>query len=189
MSWLTEGALGKCSCYSNVAAQAQILQFRDGSKLGRGKVRSEATVGACRVTHSGVCSQADALAQDAMEVARLARSSRNTLAPINRMPREIFSLIPQHFRRLYRWQNCYADRNLISMTHVCRRWREVLTSCCPSLWTHPIFNYPDRTHVYIERSQSLPLKITLIEGETPIDYRDSFLEAVPYFNRLGSLTI
>ena len=117
------------------------------------------------------------------------RSIRNTLVPIRRMPLELFSLIPHHWRRRNHWDGRDADRDLISMTHVCRSCKEILTSHCSSLWTHSDFQDTDKTRVYIERSRSLPLNITLFETSN-FDYcADSFLEAVPHLDRLGSLTM
>ena len=141
------------------------------------------------MAHSGVDSQADALVQDVTEVSSLVRSFRNTLVSINRMPLEVFSLIPHYWERWSDWERREADRDLVSMTQVCRRWREILTLHCSSLWTNLDFEHPDKTRVYIERSRSLPLKVTLTETGGFARCDDPFLEVVPHLNRLGSLTI
>ena len=62
------------------------------------------------------------LEQDAMETLRLVRTMLNSFPPINRIPPEILSLIPDYYGE------DDTDRNLITSTHVCRRWREVLIS-------------------------------------------------------------
>ena len=71
----------------------------------------------------------------------------------NRMPPEVFSLIPHHRERQGCRERRYADRNLTPMTHVCRRRRKILT-LHRSLWTHLDFRDPNKTRVYIERSRS-----------------------------------
>ena len=53
------------------------------------------------------------------------RSVKNTFAPINRIPPELLSLIPEH---------CKKDRELIELTHICHDWREIFVSRA-SLWT------------------------------------------------------
>jgi hypothetical protein len=66
--------------------------------------------------------QADALERDGFEVLRLVRSMKNSLAPINRVPPEILSLIPDY---------CCEDdmdRDLVALTHVCRSWRDTFIS-------------------------------------------------------------
>ena len=55
----------------------------------------------------------NALEQDVFEVLRLVRSIKNSLTPVNRIPPEILSLIPDHY------DEDHADRDLIASTHVC----------------------------------------------------------------------
>jgi hypothetical protein len=99
----------------------------------------------------------DALEQDAWEVLRLVRSVKNTFAPINRIPQDIFSLIPGY---------CGNEEALITLTHVCRGWREQLISCS-SLWTSLDCASADQTRVYLERSKTSPLDICLGGGGHP----------------------
>ena len=167
--------------YSSTAS-LNLVEVKSTSKF-------EATVGVCTMTHSGVRFQADVLVQDVMEVASLVRSFRNSLVPMSRMPVEIFFLIPHYWERRNDLERQEADRDLISMTQVCRRWREILTLHCSSLWTNLDLEHPDKTRVYVERSRSLPLKITLTEMGGFTRCNNPFLEVVPHLNRLGSLTI
>jgi hypothetical protein len=111
-------------------------------------------------------------------VLRLVRSVKNTFAPINRIPQEIFSLIPG-----YRG----TEKALIALTHVCRGWREQLISCS-SLWSSLDCASVDRTRVYLERSKTSPLDICLGEGRAPF-LQDAFLLTVPHRDRLKSLSI
>ena len=47
----------------------------------------------------------------------------------------------------------HDDRDLISTTHVCGRWRSTLLST-PLLWTEVVFDgNPDRSSAYLERSK------------------------------------
>ena len=80
----------------------------------------------------------------------MVRSIKNTFAPINRVPPEVFSLIPDH---------CETDEELIKLTHVCHGWREILISRA-SLWTPLDCRNLDKTGVYIQRSRGSPLEIS-----------------------------
>jgi hypothetical protein len=121
----------------------------------------------------------DALEQDAREVLRLVRSVKNTFAPINRIPQEIFSLIPG-----YRG----TEEALVALTHVCRSWREQLISCS-SLWTSLDCTSVDQTRVYLERSKMSPLDIRLGGVEDTQFLNDAFLLTFPHRDRLKGLFI
>ena len=93
----------------------------------------------------------DALEQDAREVLRLVRSVKNTSAPINWIPQEIFSLIQSY---------CGKEEVLIALTHVCHSWRGQLISRS-SLWKSLDCASVDQTPVYLERSRTSPLDTCL----------------------------
>ena len=123
-------------------------------------------------------SQVDALEYDALQVLSLVRSIKNTFAPINRTPPEVLSLIPDCL------EDYNKDRNLITLTHICRSWRKIFVSR-PSLWAKLNFKNVDKTRVYIERSRSAPLGISLSsfhEGE-------ALLLAIPHIHRLKTLWV
>ena len=111
-----------------------------------------------------------------LRVLGLVRSTKNTFASINRIPPEILSLIAHQ---------CDADEDLITLTHVCRGWREIFTSHA-SLWTDLDCAVVDQTRVYLERSKTSPLDIHLNEGDF---LNDAFLLTVPHLYRLGSLSL
>jgi hypothetical protein len=140
------------------------------------------TVDTCGVAYTGICFQVTALEQEMSGVLTLLRSTRNTFAPINRIPPDVFSLIPDY------WEHRHAEQDIIALTHVCRGWREIFTSRS-SLWTHLDCKNAEKTRVYIEHSGSLPLKISLTHSRYISRYNDALLLAVPHTNRLGSLTI
>lgn len=120
---------------------------------------------------------------DAFEVLRLLRSIKNTFAPINRIPQELFSLIPRY------WEEDYTDKNLIALTHGCQHWRKVLIAHS-SLWTHFECKDIEKTRIYIERSKSSPLEIALYEhGESHNYHEEAFLLVIPHINRIASISI
>jgi len=129
--------------------------------------------------HVALLLQVDALEQDALEVLGLVRSMENNLAPINQIPSDIFSHIPEYLE---------GGKDLITMTHVCRSWRELLITR-PSLWVRLHCENVDRTRVYIERSKSAPLKLSLYDGGDVGCLEDPFLLVVPHIKRIKSLAI
>ena len=123
--------------------------------------------------------QVDLLEREALEVLRLVRSIKNSLAPINRIPLEVLSSIPDYC------SEDTADRVSISLTHVCHGWRDMFVSRS-SLWTRFNFNNLEKTRTYIERFKVSPLSIDL-HGETIP--RRKFLPIIPHIHRLRSLTV
>jgi hypothetical protein len=109
----------------------------------------------------------------------MVRSIKNTFAPINRIPQEVFSLIPG-----YRGMG----EALIALTHVCHDWREQLISHS-SLWTSLDCTNIDQTRVYLERSKSSPLDISFWEKRSSTSLNDAFLLTVPHLGQLKSLSI
>ena len=79
------------------------------------------------------------------------------------------------------------DQDVITLTHVCRAWRGVLVSC-PSLWTNLGCMDLDKTRVYLDRSKSSPISLSLTEGRLHSPY--PFFEFIPgVTGRLKSLKI
>jgi len=104
---------------------------------------------------------------------------KNTFAPINRIPEDVLSLIPGY---------CDTDEELVTLTHVCRGWRERFVSCS-SLWAFLDCTSVEQTRVYLERSKTSPLEICLEEEEGATYLNDAFLLVVPHLGRLKSLTL
>ena len=71
--------------------------------------------------------QVNILERDVIEVLSLIWTMKNGFAPINWIPPEVFSLIPKH------WSHAEMDKNLITLIHMCRGWRELLIDRS-SLW-------------------------------------------------------
>ncbi|KAF9645559.1 hypothetical protein BDM02DRAFT_3148684 [Thelephora ganbajun] len=80
------------------------------------------------------------------------------------------------------------DQALISLTHVCRGWREMFTSRS-SLWTRLDFMNVEKTHTYIQRSKSSSLEICLEGHKGNTYFDDAFSLVIPHIRRLKSLTI
>ena len=70
----------------------------------------------------------------------LVRSMKNEIAPISKLPSEVFSLILEY------WESDDKDEDLITMTHVCRCWREILIARS-SLWARLDCMNIDKTRV------------------------------------------
>ena len=117
-----------------------------------------------------------------MEVLRLVRSVKNSFASINLIPPEVLSHIPDHLDKYN------TDRDLIALTHVCRRWRTIFISR-PSLWSHLDCPNIDKTRAYIERSKAAPLEISLQDMHGKSYTREAFLLAAPDIDRLRRMTI
>jgi len=108
------------------------------------------------------------------------RSWRNRITPINQIPPEILALIPDF------WDVDKRDEDVIALTHVCRGWRELFVSC-PSLWANLDCVDEDKTRVYVERSKSSPISLSLHSDYVAL--RDLF-EFIPGITgRLRSLDI
>lgn len=108
------------------------------------------------------------------------RSAVNESKPINRLPPEMFVRILE-FRK--------KERELIAATHVCARWRTILTST-PSLWTKVDFEDTFRAALYLERSKAA--LIDVIVGRTRsyiVGPEGAFLGAIPWVARMKSLHI
>lgn len=123
--------------------------------------------------------QADDLERDAFEVIRLVRSIKNTFAPVNRLPLDVLSLIPDYY------SEDDVDRALIALTHVCHGWRDLFISR-PSLWTRLDFKNTHKTRAYIRRSRPSPLNLHLKSGKIN---DGAFSLVVPLTRRFESLTI
>ena len=88
--------------------------------------------------------------QDALEVARLARSWQNRLAPVNRIPPEVLTTILDFISE-------HGKRNVVlqRLTHMCSAWRAIFT-LCPLLWADFDCTNTEQTRAYIKRSKTSP---------------------------------
>ena len=107
---------------------------------------------------------------------------KNGLAPINRVPPEVLTLIPDS------WDELERDEDVITLTHVCRAWREIFISHS-SLWANFQCTDTDKTRIYLERSKSSPIGLSLSrEGDLPP--HDPYFQVIPRaIGRLKSLFV
>ena len=105
------------------------------------------------------------------------------MTPVKRVPPEILALIPDF------WDTRYdgGEYDLVPLTHVCQSWREVFISrSC--LWTNLDCEDEDQAHVYLKRSKSLPLNLSLRTDENYCNH--PFPDIIPHaIGRLRSLHI
>lgn len=114
------------------------------------------------------------------------------LAPIHRLPHELLSTIPDYYFPEEVSHSTYptiqyfvdsVDRYLITLTHVCRYWRDVFTSRS-SLWSRFYITNVDKTRAYIQRSRTSPLEIYAYEA-----VEEALAPLIPHVHRLKSLII
>jgi len=80
------------------------------------------------------------------------------------------------------------DEDVIALTHVCRAWREIFTSCS-SLWTEFYCRDEDKTRVYLKRSKSSLISLWT-NKEHDISPYDPLLQVIPLATgRLKSLCV
>ena len=127
--------------------------------------------------------QVDTLERDALDVLSLDLSVKKPLAPVNRIPAEVLSLIPDHLDE----DKGDADQDLIALTHVSRNWRSALVSRS-SLWTRLDCMDIDKTRTYIQRSGLFPLEILLKKDKDDGYLDDAFALVIPHIHRIKSLT-
>ena len=108
---------------------------------------------------------------------------KNALAPINRIPPNVFSAIPDYWA-----DEDAAEEHLNTVTHVCRGWRELFISR-PSLWTQLNCAHIEKTRTYIERSNSSPLDVYIRKHKGPRFPKDAFFLTIPHLSRLRSLSL
>ena len=125
--------------------------------------------------------KAVALERDVLTVLITIRSAMNQIAPINRLPPEILARIFE-FRK--------GDKDLISATHVCWRWRSALTST-PSLWTGLALWNPSRVFAYLTRSAALPIDVVMTTRAPArrSHLEDFFASPISWVDRVKSLDI
>ena len=104
---------------------------------------------------------------------------KNRVAPINKIPSEILTLVPDFL---------HSEDGIVTLTHVCQAWREAFISRS-SLWTR--FNCEDseKTRIYLERSKSSPIHLSCDKYKA-ISPHDPFFQIIPHATgRLKSLFI
>ncbi|KAF9785490.1 hypothetical protein BJ322DRAFT_1063465 [Thelephora terrestris] len=115
-----------------------------------------------------------------VRVLSMIRSAMNERRPVNRLPPEVFMRVLE-FRD--------NDKVLDVAIKVCARWRSILTST-PHLWTEVDFEYPARASLYLERSKSALVNVTVGKSRDAIvGPVGSFIGAIPWVARMKSLSL
>ena len=106
------------------------------------------------------------------------------MAPVNQIPPDILALIPDFWDK----HHDDIDQDVIALTHVCRAWRGVFISR-PSLWTNVDCKNEGKTRIYLERSKSLLVNLSL-GPRVRLYSHHPFLKIISHaVGRLRSLTI
>ena len=116
---------------------------------------------------------------EAKHVLSIIHSSMNTFSKINRLPPEILALIPSFL-------TSYKD--LVHMTHVCRFWRNTITSSS-SLWSSLDIHqmHWDLAVTYMDRCGNAPLDVTFCSHPNK---NGPFLEKVlPHSSRIRKIKV
>ena len=116
---------------------------------------------------------------DPREILSTLRSLKNTLAPINRIPPEVLSLIPDYS------DEDDPDQVSIALTHVCHSWREIFISRS-SLWTYLDLKNVDKTRTFIRRSKSSPSNVYACGLYADPYLVDTLSLVIPHIPRLES---
>ena len=105
------------------------------------------------------------------------------MAPINQIPPEVLSLIPDYSDEDYHG-SCQGQ---ITLTHVCRSWRDIFTSRS-SLWAGLDLTSMVKTRTFIQRSKFSPLDVYASNLSDEIYLDDALSLIIPHIPRLRSLT-
>ena len=107
---------------------------------------------------------------------------KNRLAPVNRIPLDVLSLVLDYL------DVGAGGSHLIALTHVCRAWREIFISQS-SLWTYFECINANKTRIYLERSKSSPINMCLYR-KNALPASDPLFQIIPHsVGRLKSLSI
>jgi hypothetical protein len=127
--------------------------------------------------------QIDDIVSRLSKILRKAGNIKNCLAPVNQIPPETLALTATFLA---------TERDLINATAVCQQWRTALLSF-PRLWRNA-GGSSSELEAYLERSKSIPLKVTLSSPHlvVPITFHTSRLVALtvcvndsPGFNHIA----
>ena len=135
---------------------------------------------ACVMADTPLCLQVDAaLEQDMLEMLLVVWFIRNTFVPIDCVPPEVLTLIPEY---------CQTDKELINLTFVCCGWREMFTTCA-LLWTFLDCMNLGQTSTYIQCFKGTPLEIYLQAHRDAYYHNNTLLLTLLHTNQLKSLTV
>ncbi|KAI9056900.1 hypothetical protein FKP32DRAFT_1598784 [Trametes sanguinea] len=109
------------------------------------------------------------------------RRLHNSVAPIHRLPPEVFCAVFEHLR-----DEKGDVSEILNITHICQHWREVAFNAA-KLWSVFYINKVEMTKAFLERSRLHPLTLYLSEPRDPVG-RIAKLVA-PHVERLRVLRV
>jgi len=114
------------------------------------------------------------------DVLKLIPSLRNLLLPVNRLLPETLSRIAQFMD-----EDAIDTRSIISLTHVCRYWRESIVST-PRSWTLVSSERINLAELSLERCRAVPLELWL--DMTQVRANPEFTARIaPHVQNIGAL--
>ena len=79
-------------------------------------------------------------------------------------------------------------RDLVSVTHVCRSWRQVAITA-PELWAGITTTNPKAVKVFLERSGACPLNVDILLGSKAEVDNNNLRTVIPYTHRFRQLSV
>ena len=114
-----------------------------------------------------------------MQILNTIHSAMNQIKPVNRLPPEMLAKV---------FELRETERDLITGTHVCARWRDTLIST-PFLWTKIDFEDIVRATTYLDRSKAALIDVSVAKTRSFLGPEAVFLGAIPWVTRMKSLYI
>jgi len=115
-----------------------------------------------------------------------------TIAQIDQLPPEMLVAIFTHLSKQERdppgHKALHFVQDLVSVTHVCRSWRQVAIAA-PELWTEITMANPDAVKAFLERSGAVPLNVGLRLGSGAKFDQDLLDAVIPHVHRLRQLAL
>ncbi|KAH7909430.1 hypothetical protein BJ138DRAFT_1155287 [Hygrophoropsis aurantiaca] len=121
------------------------------------------------------------------------RSQRNAITCISSLPPELLAEVFMDYAyQAYKEKHnhYYRSRALmwISVTHVCRHWRQVALAF-PALWTFLVLENPRWTEQMLIRSKMAPLVINVRVWESALTLMDTVGKALKHISRVRELSL
>ncbi|KDQ05702.1 hypothetical protein BOTBODRAFT_39987 [Botryobasidium botryosum FD-172 SS1] len=126
------------------------------------------------------------------------RSRRNQLSAVSRLPADVLLIIFRHakasiekdfslIRGARNYNGLAFPRLLLTLSSVCRLWRNFITQDCPVLWTKLPMASTSLMKLFLSRSMEVPLEIVFgdIDGGAYFSERISLVR--PHISRCKSL--
>ncbi|KAF9644114.1 hypothetical protein BDM02DRAFT_3272656 [Thelephora ganbajun] len=139
-----------CSCYDDAVSPRRIVALHYKGRLLYALEREIDDITNKRRPLPLTMTRVDAqkMERDVSDLLPKFKALRNILAPVNKLPPEILSQIPQFF----------PIRDLVVATQVCRYWRTTFISCGP-LWCNINCERGPEALTCLHRSRSSPIHV------------------------------